>query len=208
MSPLIIQNDDASQRLVRQYGIRGRVPVLLDEIIVPTSDIGDFAGRSPWESRVIAADNQYQAAAGAGTYGGLYITPGASGIFVVEQLICENATGVNQRLLLQLFTPASVATVTTTGTSAAVQLNGQILPSGFGQQAPVQSSVFHHTGHAAGAAFGNLFNTTGTLIYTFPRGMMLDGSGPHGPTRLAIQSYSANQATPNIGFVGSFYAVK
>lgn len=209
MSPLVIQNDDASRRLVRDYGIKGRVPVLLDEIIVPTADIGDFAGSSPYESRIVAADVQQQAAAGAGTYGGLIITPGLTNVSVVEKVRFTNVTGAAQLFFFKLFRPADVAAVTVVSTSPAVVLNGVMRTTGFAPAAPITSSIFHHTATNLGADFGFIYvPDVNNVEYVFPRGMVLDGSDPLGPISLCVQTASANQQTPWMGFHATVYSIK
>ena len=205
-----IQQVDAAQRLLAQFGLRGQLLFALDETIVPVCDVGDFAGSSPWEvQRTLASDTLVKGASGAGTYNGIYITPNAGTIAVIERLRVSNDAGA-QSLKVKVFRPADVATVTTVTGSPAAQLNGRMLSTGFAPQAPITGTTFHHTDHVQGADFDwmqiwSAANHPHDTELPFPRGVILDGDDPLGPISLAIQSTAANVSTPHISYYATIY---
>lgn len=208
--PLTIQDDKASGELARQFGLKGRVQTALDEIIVPVTIVGDFAGRSPYAPRGLVADSQTAGASGVGRNGGLFIAPAPGTVLVVEYLKFLNTTGVTQTLEIRVARPADVAAATIIGTSASVSLNGRMRTTGFAPQGMATSSTFHNAGAAVGALFDRVYSHSSdrNLKLRFPRGVILDGSDPLGPIRLAVVSTTANQATPYVSWYGTEYVVR
>lgn len=210
MSPLVIQGDDASQQLVDQFGVKGRVPIMLDEIVVPTTDIGDFAGLSPYTRRRTGGDVLQPPAGGAAAYGGAYITPAPGSKLVVESVTLSNDTGVNLNVRFMLYTPANLAAVTLVGAATAVpRFNGRMRASGLIDSLAATDGIYHHTTVALGALFGMVYSISGQdRTFFLPRGIVLDGLDPAGPIRLAIQVATLNQVGPRINFTCVEYLAK
>ena len=206
--PRTIQRPEASEGLRNQFDIKGRIATSLDEIIVPTVDVGDFEGSSPFAQRGLVGDAHVSAAAGAARYSGIYITPGAGTILVIHHLRFANVTGVLQDISIGVMRPADVAAVTTTLTSPTVSLNGVMRTTGFAPQGIATMSTFHHSAVAIvtimdRVASASSFNNDNV----YERGVILDGRDPAGPIRLAAITTTLNQGTPWISFYGTEYPV-
>lgn len=201
-----IQNASVSRGLVAQFGLRGRSIFALDEVVVPTRDVGDFNGASPFEDRILAADSVYLAAQGVGTYTGVIITPGVGTIAVIHHLRFVNTVG-SGIVKVKVFRPADSAAVTVVVTSPAAQLNGVMGPTGLAPQAPITSRTFHHTNTTLGADIESVYSIINGADVTldFPRGVVLDGDDPAGPISLVAQLDVANQMSPRFGFYATIY---
>ena len=188
-----IQNHEASSGLVSQFGLRGRSAFGLDEVIVPTADVGDFEGSSPWEARVLAGDIQ-QATAVAVNHAGLVIIP-APGVIAVVEALNVHGVGTVKTVDLKIFRPVDLAAVTTISTSVAARLNGRMLSTGFAQQASTRSTIVRHTDLLDGALFQSIkCNVQETEAAMLPRGFVLDGTDPNGPVMLAVFDRAQNVA--------------
>lgn len=198
--PLVIQNDESSTRLQKQFRVVGRTPVVLDEVIVPVTEIGDFDGKNPWEARVLAGDAVSSPAGGATKYSGVLVTPAPGKVVVVEMFATRNITASTRQYNLKLFRPADRAAVTVTAANQAiVRLNGKMLTTGFAQQASSTYDLFNHTTVTIGADI-EIMSTNGGVTQSFflRRGVVLDGTDPRGPISLAVMLATLNEALPVI----------
>lgn len=209
--PTKLTNSDASRALEAEYGTKGRLVVLgLDEVVVPVAEPADHAGRSPWASRYPGAQQRSQAAAGAGRFSGVAITPGGNTILVVDKVALDNVTGANVGMNICFVTEATLqgGAVTLVGSAGLVQLNGLVQPGGGIFRLMALSRNFH-----ANAAlnvhmfdFHYSVNLSRTEI-VFPRGIVLDGRDAHAdaPISLIVQANVANTATPTVIAYGTEY---
>lgn len=204
-----IQNAESSERLRNQFGLKGHVGTSLDEIIVPTADVGDYAGKSPWEKRRVGGDSLTSVAGGAGRFSYVLITPGVSTKLVVENVRIINPTGVSQVLEVRLFRPADVLGTVTLTTRAGVW-NEPISPAAFIPQLSAIERTIHHTTTAIGAIIARIYSHTSShnLEWPLARGVVLDGSDPLGPISLGIMTTTVNQGTPYVDWQGSEYVVR
>lgn len=185
----------AAQALERQFALRGSIGLALDEVIVPTDEVGDFAGRSPYQGaqRKLGSDTVVSPAGGAAQYSGVLITPGAGAVLVVEALWAPFAS--HQQQHLKLFRPVDVAAVNVTSASQAIaRIDGRMRATGFIEQISATYSLFDHTTLVIGGAIGSwrtVANWTGAYP-GLPRGIVLDGTDPAGPISLAIMRDALN----------------
>lgn len=203
--PAPIQTPDASQGLEQEFGLRGKVNLALDEIVVPVRDVSDGAGSSPWIRRKTCADAQRVIAAGAGTFVFYAIRPGAGTVLVVEAItwLVGGTT-----MLMKLFRPVDLAAVTTTATGAVAQTNGIIRSTGFLPSVACNAILGHHTTTTIGAAIHQMNWTAGqTQLWEFKRGITLDGRDPAGASALVIMIGAANVEF-TAGFFGTEYTGK
>lgn len=206
--PIQIQNADSSERLRNAFGLKGHVSTSLDEIIVPTADVGDYDGKSPWEARRIGGDTLEVVAAGVGRYGYVVITPGAGTKLVVESITCVNLTGASVVMSLKLFRPADVQGTTTLTTPAGCW-NLPISPAAFIPQMAAFSRTIHHNVLGIGAVIQEMYSVnTQTHDFRIPRGIVLDGTDPLGPISVGVMCNTANALTPKIGWTGAEYVAR
>jgi len=203
-----IQNADSAERLRNQYGLKGRVQVSLDELIVPTADVGDFAGKSPFErnSRIQGGDTAVMVASGAARYGYVCITPGPGTLLVVEGIVLSYPTA-SHRVELRLMTPANVQG-TTTGTISTYAWNRPIFPAALLERMVATTRTIHHTAITGARIASYLTSTLHNAAVDLGRGVVLDGTDPVGPLSLGIWTTSLNTQTPYINWVGSEYKVR
>lgn len=204
-----IQNADASERLREQFDLKGRVSASLDELIVPVTDVGDFAGKSPYEAdtRLYGGGAARQAAAGAGRIGYVCITPGAGTLLVVERVFFTNSAA-NQVYDIRLQAPTEVVG-TTTGTANAPCWNQPMQPVALKRLMRATTRTIHHT-VITGLQIQNwsVFNGFAPIELDLGRGIVLDGSAQTGALSLAIWHPTANVATCWINWSGSEYTVR
>lgn len=186
-----IQDPQAAQALERQYGLRGAISLLLDEVVVPTSVVGDFAGSSPWETRRTGMDMQTSPAGGVGIYSGYLIQPGANTVLVVEDVRSEYSS--TDPHVWKLMRPVDVAAITVVATSAVAQTNGRVLSTGFLPQLAATASIVTHNSLVIG---GEIYRTRGPNIQqlgvAIKRGIVLDGRDPAGLGGLLVLCQAAN----------------
>lgn len=198
----------ASQALERQFALRGHVGIQLDEVAVPVALMGDFAGKGPFETRVLGGDAVTSPAGGVGTYAGVLVTPGAGTICVVEAMYVRNNSGGTQIAVVKLMRPADVAAVNVTSANQAIgRWNGQILSTGFISQTAATYSLYDHTALNVGGDIGELVVLNANMgDVRLPRGVVLDGTDPAGPISLSLLNRTANQAIL-VGFAFTEYHV-
>jgi hypothetical protein len=189
-----IQNHDAATGLVSQFGLRGRSIFSLDEIIVPTRDIGDFAGRSPFEPRVVGGDFVNVAAVVA-RYSGLAIIPAPGTLLAVESLYLLGVGGAS-RANVQVMRPADIAATNVISANQAVgQWNGLTRSTGFAPQASHVWTSFDAASASPGGSWGQFVtptNDTREWPGLAARPVVLDGDDPAGPLALAVIVTTAN----------------
>ena len=204
-----IQNADAAQGLEEQFGLRGKIGVALDEIVVPVVNVGDFDGRSPYEpARRLGGDIRTSAAAGALTFAGILITPGPNTLLALEVIAPENLSGTTHRYEIKLFRPTDIAAVTVVAASAMARWDGRMRATGFAPQMACTTTTFHHTTLGIGAACATHDSFNGNpLSADIGRGFMLDGTDPLGPISVAVMTQIANAAF-SVNFVVVEYPQK
>lgn len=194
----------------REFGLRGRLSLLLDEVVVPVRDTGDYAGSSPFVSRRITMDGQTSPGVVA-RFAGYLIQPGANTLLVINKLQAGNAgvAGV-RRFNIQLLRPVDVAAVNVSATAALALLTApRVLATGFYPQVAATASLIDHNVANPGAQIGQILlpsNAAGpvTLQLDLPHGIILDGGDPAGLGGVAIMATVANTAM-DAGFVGAEY---
>lgn len=189
-----IQKSDVSQGLVDQFGLRGRSIFNLDEVVVPTRDVGDFNGASPYEARVIGGDF-VNVAAVVGRYSGLAIIPAAGTVLVVESMYIVGVAS-SQRAYVLVMRPADIAAVNViSGNQAVGRWNGVMLSTGFAPQASHVWTSFDAASATPGGIWGQLVapnNEQTPWLGVARRPVVLDGDDPAGPLAVAFVNVGAN----------------
>lgn len=205
----IIQAPFSGPVLDKQFFTVGGLQLQLDEIVVPVQEVGDFAGRSPFQAtaRRTGADAVTSPAGGAGTNSGVLLTPGRGTILVVEKIyVPQSANGFAQ---VKLFLPANRAAVNVTAASQVIAATNQRVGSdGNISRLAATYDLFDHTTLVIGGSIG-LFLTTANVNTEWPavgRGVVLDGNDPRGPVSLAVMHQSANTQII-VGFALTEYPV-
>lgn len=184
----------ASQALERQFALRGHVGIQIDEVAVPVAVMGDFAGASPYEERVVGGD-YVQSPPVVARFSGVLINGARGVITVVESLYLVGVAAARAYVLL--FRPVDVAAVNVSSANQAVGCwNGLIRPGGFIPQIVGTYSLFDSAASGAPGGIIGQFDCPASQTVPWPgvqsRPVVLDGRDPQGPLSLAVINVVAN----------------
>lgn len=131
--PLTINWPEPGQTLQKQFGLKGRIPLSIDETVVAVSVLEDV--RAPWSSRRSVARHRSQAAVPLEN-SGIMATPGAGVVLAIDHVFIDNAQANAIRVDLRVLSAAAVAGVVPIATSNfndmqnPIQTDGSIARTG------------------------------------------------------------------------------
>lgn len=188
--PSPIQDPGESQALVNLFGIKGRLPLNLDNVVVPVALVADLTN-TPYSAIGRGNAARRQGAAGAGTYAAIAIEPGPGLICRVDTLTIENVAAGVREFEVRALTPAQWAGVTSVANGQAIDLNSPYTAGAL----PERLASICHSCHIA-AVVGNILlriTMPQQTTQTFDLGLCLYGDDSVGPIRLGTWLLTANE---------------
>ena len=142
--PLPFNWPGESATLQKLFGLKGRVPLQMDEMVVPVAIIANGEA-SPWASSINVAKHRNQAAGGAGVESGIMVRPGGGVVLSIEKVVVDNNQASAIRCDLRMLSPALIATpITVVASSNMNNMQAPINPDGsIGRTGSLVSSVTH-----------------------------------------------------------------
>lgn len=200
-----IQNAESSQALAASLGLKGKVSLEIDTVVVPVEVTGDLPD-TPYSPIVPIGGGAAQGPAGVGVEGAITIQPGRGGILVIKRITVPNTTGSPGAFELRLMTPANFVTGTIVSQANAFNYNSLFIAGGVARNGAIVS-VFTHT-VVLGQDLERLNVLDGdTGVIKLPGGYALYGDDPSGPVGLGLWNTVANEPV-SATFHGKFYLNK
>jgi len=188
-----IQTVEPAEALAKAFGLKGRVTVQLDDIIIPTTEVGSLE-ETPFQQWTPCTGETQQPASGAGNYSFISVEPGNNKILGVFRIDVVNLGAGAQSLHVRLMAPSNIAAVTTSATAQLLAGVGHYTAS---TTPPRTTSLVRRGLHTAVAGNGVaritcLANTMASI--EFPGGFFMDGNDPNGVAALTVWDLAANEA--------------
>lgn len=190
--PLTINWPAPGQTLQKLFGLKGRIPLTVDETLVPVAVL-EQAESTPWGSARSVARHRNQAAGGVGTNAGIMVRPGAGVVLCIDHVLVDNNQANAIRADLRILSPAQVALVTVVASNnmndmqAPIQTDGSVARTG-----SLVSSVTHT------ATIGNVIARINVAAdesedLVIPSRWYLDGDAKGGVGALILWTLTTNE---------------
>lgn len=123
-------------------GLKGRVILKADEMVIPTVLAADASEAPFGETRIPAGNQRTTAAAGVGRFGGAHLAPNENVVLKVKSVMFTNETGAASAYEVRWLTAAQVAAVTAVGAFTMLAHNSRDR-NAFNETASLLTT-FHH----------------------------------------------------------------
>jgi len=200
--PIPVQYPGQANALQKLFGLKGKIPLSVDETIVPVALIADQMN-SPWGDVISVARHRAQAALAANN-SGLMVRPGAGVVLGIDQIFVDNNQGNAVRIDLRMLSVATVTAMTVVASSNMNDMSAPIASDGsIARTGSVVSSITRI------GATGNVLariNIAANESDVFKLGapFYLDGSAKAGIGALAIWNLTLNEPI-GASFIGREY---
>lgn len=192
-----IQQTAPTQQLQTEYSIKGRFGIWVGETIHPTTDLGDYAGRSPFVLKRRVGGHRLNIGAGAaGEKVGAIYRAEVNSLVVFEAIQSTQVSGTDDIYEVRLLTDADIALLTSVTAFVrdiprwnAPQINGAR------PHLALSFATFTDLGATPGDLLGEwVAKNSDTSRFLMPRGITLDGrAATSDRLNLAINNASINE---------------
>jgi len=180
-----VQQANPSSALVASLGLKGRVRLQVDEVILGTIILEDTVNSPYSADRLVIASNR-QASAGVGVFSGIGIRPGAGLILRIDQITVIASASALLPWLVHVLGPVALASVTIVASPDAVNRNSEL---GRATNTPQSNSELLRITN--GSTPGSLIHRESTAsdltsTWDIPGGYYLYGDDPAGVSAMVI----------------------
>lgn len=202
--PKPIQVPDVSQGVTAGLGVKGYVPLQLDETVVITVHPVDLED-SPYQRLYTPCGARRTIGApGAGRFAVLGVRPSVNTILRVDRVVLTTNTAGTHQFILQLLSNAQVAALANLTTFNMVSFNPPTVPTLVGSQ----SFTADAASNTPGTLLGELaILNQGTEEFVLDKGISLPGNDPAGVGALCIVNADSNVAIRSASFICREYGL-